>query len=86
MLIYIDDILIGGVDEETCHRNVALTRKILAQAGFVVSPSKSQSPRSRIQFLGLDLCSLSLSFYIPEVKLEKIINFIQVLLLSLIHI
>ena len=80
MLIYIDDILIGGVDEETCHRNVALTRKILAQAGFVVSPSKSQSPRSRIQFLGLDLCSLSLSFYIPEVKLEKIINFIQVLL------
>ena len=80
VLIYIDDILIGGRDEKTCIQNVALTRKILAQAGFVISASKSQSPRSRITFLGLEMCSMSLAFYIPDIKLEKIIQFIQVLL------
>ena len=72
ILIYIDDVLVVGPNQLVCEANTALTLDVLQKAGWVVSPSKVAGPASRITFLGLDICSESMKFHIPEGKLTKL--------------
>ena len=55
-----------------CEANTALTLEVKQKSGRIVSPSKAAGPASRITFLGLDICSESLKFFINEVKLNKL--------------
>ena len=72
--IYIDDLMVLGRCLEDCVANNAFALEVLAKAGWVVSPSKATGPADRLTFLGLDVCSRSMMFFIPEKKLEAILG------------
>ena len=69
-----DDAICAGGSEEESMANRLFMVDTFQKAGFVVSLAKSQGPAKRICFLGLEICSTTLSFYIPEKKLLKIIQ------------
>ena len=73
-LIYLDDAWIGGSNRVECIKNRDISREVLGKAGFVVSKSKAIEPSSRILFLGLEVCSVEMKYYIPEKKIQRIIN------------
>ena len=79
-LIFIDDILCSGRGEEESTRNRNKMVGVLKQAGFVISDHKSKGPAKRIAYLGLEICSDSKKFYIPEQKLLKITEELKTLL------
>ena len=79
-LIFIDDILCSGRGEEESTRNRNKMVGVLKQAGFVISDHKSKGPAKRISYLGLEICSDSKKFYIPEQKLLKITEELKTLL------
>merc|ERR1711888_408918 len=70
--IYIDDLRTLGLDKFSCKKNTDFVVWVLSMAGWVVSPSKASGPAPRLTFLGLDICSESLMFFIPEKKLADI--------------
>ena len=76
-LIYLDDLLTLGDSEEEAKKNRDRAVEILSKTGFVVSQEKSVGPSSRLKYLGLEVCSVSSSFYIPAEKVDKIINFVN---------
>ena len=73
-LIYLDDCCGSGRNEKEARANRAKMIEILSKCGFIVSLEKSKGPDSRIQFLGLEICSQSLKFFIPEKKISRIID------------
>ena len=79
-LIYLDDGIVSGSSEEKARSNRKFFVETLQKAGFVVCLEKSKGPHSRILFLGLEICSNTLCFYIPEKKISKILQQAQVLL------
>ena len=82
VLIYLDDGIVSGRTFEEAASNREIFLETLAKAGFVVSLDKTKGPASRILFLGLEICSSTLKFYIPESKVLKIIEEAKVLLSS----
>ena len=76
-LIYLDDFLTLGGSEEEAKKNRDRAVEILSKTGFVVSKEKFLGPSSRLKYLGLEVCSVSSSFYIPTKKVDKIINFVN---------
>ena len=82
VLMYLDDSMVKGSSEVQCQENQAILVETLSRAGFVVSKSKSKGPLSRIKFLGLEVCSSTLKFFIPLSKLERIEKEIQEMLAS----
>ena len=79
-LIYLDDIWMKGRNEDQCVKNRAFVREVLGKAGWVVSVSKAVDPAQRILFLGLEICSQSMQFFVPEHKLCRVENTIDKLL------
>ena len=76
-LVYLDDIWYGGASKEICLKNREEGRQALKRAGFVVSIEKAKEPDTRILFLGLEICSKTMKFYIPEKKLHFILSAID---------
>ena len=74
-LIYIDDSLVGGDSRELSIKNREFAVDVLSKAGFVISESKSQGPSDCITFLGLQICSKSMKFFVPEAKIVKFCDF-----------
>ena len=81
-LVYLDDVLTLGSSLELAKKNRDRAVEVLAKCGFVVSHEKTEGPSSRLKYLGLDVCSVQSSFFIPELKIEKILNSVDSLLLS----
>ena len=77
ILIYIDDVQVGGINKAVCEANTALTLCVLKKAGWVVSPSKAEGPAPSITFLGLVICGQSLPFLIPESKIQKLTDILS---------
>ena len=73
VIIYLDDAWCGGENERQCFQNRDTTRKTLQKAGFVVSVEKAKNPATRILFLGLEIDSEKMMYFIPEKKIEKIL-------------
>ena len=65
-LIYLDDCCGSGSNTEEAKINRAKMIDILTKCGFIVSLDKSKGPSSSILFLGLQICSQTMKFYIPE--------------------
>ena len=76
-LIYLDDLWISGRNKDQCVKNRNFVREVLQKSGWVVSLSKAVEPAQRILFLGLEICSLSMKFYVPEKKLCRVENSID---------
>ena len=79
-IFYLDDFMVKGESEAKCRENQAFLVETLSKAGFVVSESKSRGPLTRILFLGLEVCSSTLKFFIPSEKLQRIEQEIEVML------
>lgn len=79
-LFYLDDILTLGRSEEDCRRNRDLVVDVLAKTGWVVSHQKATGPASRLKFLGLEICSTEMSFFIPDMKLTRLLDMLESLL------
>ena len=73
-ILYIDDHLTMGESELKARANNAIANGVLKQAGWVVSPTKSQGPSSRLVFLGLEVCSVEQKFFIPEKKMVRLLG------------
>ena len=81
-IIFIDDHFTGGATEDLAIKNNALANKVLASAGWVISSEKKVGPLQRIRYLGLEVCSVSMMFYIPDDKLTRLLESIDSLLSS----
>ena len=70
--IYIDDIFSAGssfLDALATNKVVCDT---LAKAGWVVKEADKSGPSQRLLYLGLEICTVSLKFFIPEKKMTKL--------------
>ena len=63
-----------GENKASCKKNTDFAVRVLAMAGWVVSPSKATGPAPRLTFLGLDICSKEMRFFIPEKKMATILE------------
>ena len=81
-LLYLDDHLTGGPTREKAIHNNEISNQVLSNAGFVVSKEKKNGPLQRILFLGLEVCSVTLKFFIPEKKIIRLLSGIDSLLSS----
>ncbi|KAI8519760.1 hypothetical protein Bbelb_030170 [Branchiostoma belcheri] len=76
-----DDLLIIARSREQCLEHIAIARELLEQLGFVLNLEKSQLIPSQVAtFLGLVLDSRTLTIYLPEDKLDKVVSSCQSLL------
>ena len=78
--LYIDDLLVLGDSRQECIENDAIAKNVLAKAGWVVSLTKTKGPATRIKYLGLEVCTITKKFFIPDYKIESIKNKISFLL------
>ena len=60
-LIYLDDAICSGATKEKALENRLFMVEKYQKAGVVVSLEKSKGPEKRICFLGLEICSVTLS-------------------------
>ena len=74
IIIYLDDAWCAGDSEFQCLQNRNLARETLQKAGFVVSVEKAKNPATKILFLGLEVDSEKMMFFIPEKKIDKILT------------
>ena len=79
-LVYLDDVFTLGQSLEQAKENRDRAVDVLNKAGFIVSQLKAEGPSNRIKYLGLDICSSQLAFFIPEQKVEKIKSEVSALL------
>ena len=82
VIFYLDDGLTGGKNKEIACSNNSKANEILGNAGWIVSMEKKQGPSQRILFLGLEICSVTFKFYIPEKKIDRLLCSIDSLLSS----
>ena len=79
---YIDDLLVLGSSRLEVIENDLVAKQTLRKAGWVVSDSKTLGPSQRLKYLGLEIDSVHMKFFIPVAKLEKIKSKIDDLLKS----
>ncbi|MCG7879115.1 MAG: reverse transcriptase domain-containing protein [Candidatus Thiodiazotropha endolucinida] len=78
---YIDDSLNMSKVETVCRKNVIIMADTLKSLGFTVNKEKSIFlPTQRIVFFGFILDSVLFKVFLPEEKVEKIINLAKKLL------
>ena len=78
--IYIDDIMSAGAALEkalACNKVVCDT---LAKAGWVIKVEEKSGPSQKLLYLGLEICTVSRKFFIPQKKLNKILSRINAVL------
>ena len=71
--IYIDDVMSAGSSLENalaCNKVVCDT---LAKAGWVIKVEEKSGPSQKLLYLGLEICTVSMKFFIPQKKLDKIL-------------
>ena len=69
---YLDDFLVLAPTKEQCQTGLSGLLHQLEYLGFPVSPSKTVSACTHIEFLGLGLDCKTMSFFVPDKKREKI--------------
>ena len=72
---YIDDSLNQDIDQETCMNNATMLLQMMEELGFYINFEKSAlHPSRRIQYLGFIIDSEQFKLFLPEEKLEKILE------------
>ena len=72
--IYIDDIMSAGSTLEkalACNKVVCDT---LAKAGWIIKVEEKSGPSQKLLYLGLEICTVSRKFFIPQKKLNKLLS------------
>ena len=69
VVIYLDDFLIMNPTREGCHRDTVTVVNTLRSLGLLLAASKCETiPTQRILFLGLELFTVDMMFYVPAKK------------------
>ena len=75
VMAYLDDTFIVAKSKEKCERSVQRTIEVFESLGFVVHDEKSVvEPVRKIEFLGFDIDSVSMTVKVSQRKAEKLIN------------
>ncbi|XP_031328844.1 uncharacterized protein LOC116160094 isoform X1 [Photinus pyralis] len=78
--VYLDDFLLLGDSFRDCLSNVATTRSLLEELGFIINEKKSRfTPNQSIQYLGLVFNSRSMTVSLPVEKQKRILQDIHTL-------
>ena len=73
LIIYLDDILMLGVDPASLNTQLCLLQELFQALGLVINREKSQlRPTQEITFLGFQISTKSMSISLPAEKLRKI--------------
>ena len=75
---YLDDFLIIASTQEECQRGLVTLINLLHYLRFNVSWRKVVSPTQRITFLGIELDSSTMSLRLPEDKLNRLIDLVNI--------
>jgi len=78
VFIYIDDILLVSVSKERAVQEGKMILDTLRQAGIVENCAKRKGPAQEIVFLGLQVCTRTLTLHIPPSKLEGLLSDLSV--------
>ena len=71
-MIYIDDLLLIGKDEDACKAAISAAIDLFKELGAVVNVAKSQLfPSQRIEYLGFVIDSKSMQITVPQKKMEN---------------
>lgn len=74
LVIYLDDLLILNESYEDLREQLILIRSLLSNLGFVVNVEKSVfNPTQLMEFLGLIVDSMNLTFALPAAKIASIV-------------
>ena len=75
LIFYLDDILKVSSTKKQAELDFNIAREFLEDQGFTVHQTKSIAiPSQSMEFLGLIVDSLNLAVYLPEAKVESIID------------
>lgn len=77
LIVYLDDFLIIAESAEECLLAQNILIQLLRQLGFKISWSKVEGPSTKIVFLGIQICSVTMSLCLPK---QKVGDFKQTLL------
>ena len=72
--IYIDDIFSLGSSFIEALKTNEVVCDTLAKAGWIVKKEEKTGPSQRLLYLGLEICTVSMKFFIPQKKIEKILS------------
>lgn len=70
--VYLDDYFICESSFDQCLRTLNALLRILRQLGFQINYNKVVGPTQRLTYLGLSLCSISMTIEVPNEKLDEI--------------
>ena len=66
---FLDDLIILGIDAQTCYVNLITTMNLLQHLGFVINFKKSSFiPSTKLEFLGVIIDSLSMEVTLTKEK------------------
>jgi hypothetical protein len=75
LIFYLDDILIISSSKEQAAKDFNIAKGLLEDLGFIVHQTKSiATPSQTIEFLGLIVNSMNLSVFLPDTKVDSIID------------
>ena len=81
IVVYLDDFLICEHSKDKCHKALVTLIYLLRELGFYINWHKVVDPIQRITFLGIEICSISMSLRLPEDKLlslrEELASFLH---------
>lgn len=73
LIAYLDDLWLTHHSQQTCNHLTQLLRVKLHELGFIVNRDKSTTQAVQsLEFLGMTLCSKSMTVAIPQTKRDKI--------------
>ena len=72
VISYLDDFIVLEPTQERCARAQSILCQLLGTLGFQVAWEKCTSPSTRVQYLGIDFDSVSMTFSLPRDKVEKL--------------
>ena len=72
IVVYLDDFLIIGKSKEECQAAYDCLSALLLDLGFELSSTKLVPPTQCLTFLGVEICSRTLTLSLPAPKLEEL--------------
>jgi len=80
-VVFIDDLLLIGLNYDMCIANITSTLSLLESLGFTINYDKSViTPTRKLEYLGFQLDTIEMTIQLPKHKKEKILKLIPTIL------
>ena len=70
--MYLDDLIVVAESREVAHIQYERVRDLFHELGLPEAEDKVQPPATKVRWLGIDICSVSMSLSIPDDKLNQV--------------